>query len=81
MLYNKWLIKSLCLDSDPNPSMLNGEILAVNKESAIPSTDPGIHEVIEDNSSQITTTNITPEDITSQLDELIEPSAKRVKTE
>ena len=60
---------------------MNGEVLAMNKEAAIPSIDPGMNEVIEDNSSQITTTNITPEDITSQLDELIEPSAKRVKTE
>ena len=65
--------------SDSNPSVLNAE--AENTETIPKPSDP----VIEDNSSQITTTttdnNLDPEDITDQLDELIESSPKRVKME
>ena len=65
--------------SDSNPSVLNAE--AENAETIPKPSDP----VIEDNSSQITTTttenNLDPEDITDQLDELIESSPKRVKME
>ena len=68
-------LKSLFLwSSDSNPSVLDAEAETVPKPS-----DP----VIEDNSSQITTTttdtNLDPEDITDQLDELIQSSPKRVK--
>ena len=65
--------------SDSTPSVLNAE--AENAETIPKPSDP----VIEDNSSQITTTttdnNLDPEDITDQLDELIESSPKRVKME
>ena len=64
--------------SDSNPSVLDAE--AENVAETVPKpSDP----VIEDNSSQITTTttdtNLDPEDITDQLDELIQSSPKRVK--
>ena len=72
-------LKSLFLwSSDSNPTVLDAE--AENAVETVPKpSDP----VIEDNSSQITTTttdtNLDPEDITDQLDELIQSSPKRVK--
>ena len=72
-------IDKRCLLSDSDPSVLNAE--AENAETIPKPSDP----VIEDNSSQITTTttdpNLDPEDITDQLDKLIESSPKRVKME
>ncbi len=72
-------MSKLCLLSDSDPSVLNAE--AKNAEIIPKPSDP----VIEDNSSQITTTTtdptLDPEDITDQLDKLIESSPKRVKME
>ena len=73
-------LKSLLLwSSDSNPSVLDAEAENAAENTVPKPSDP----VIEDNSSQITTTttdtNLDPEDITDQLDELIQSSPKRVK--
>ena len=81
ILSDHQLLKSIFLWSlDANPSVLDAAEAENAAETAPPKpSDP----VIEDNSSQITTTttdtNLDPEDITDQLDELIQSSPKRVK--
>jgi len=67
---------------ETNPSFSNGENLSSSKDVSKNPEGPSKENNLEENSSsQITTTNLTPEDITDQLDDLIESSPKRIKSE
>ena len=80
---HRWSKSIFLWSLDANPSVLDAAEAENAAETSAPPkpSDP----VIEDNSSQITTTttdpNLDPEDITDQLDKLIESSPKRVKME
>ena len=68
----------ILVDLSTIPSVINTEPKIAVKSAAV--TDPSLDN-IEESSNDISTTNITPEDITDQLDELIESSPKRAKTD